>query len=131
MAEMLLAEGTSVAVFDRSSSEEAQAALTAIAARNPGTRCEFFRADVSDAAGLDTVVLEAAGSLELQSARDAIVKQLKGRRFLVIPGARGNSLPLLPDCSRECCAGLVNEWWFRFRARTLHYNHERGAHRLN
>ena len=63
MAEMLLAEGTSVAVFDRSSSEEAQAALTAIAAANPGTRCEFFRADVSDAAGLEAVVLEAVDSL--------------------------------------------------------------------
>jgi NAD(P)-dependent dehydrogenase (short-subunit alcohol dehydrogenase family)/catechol 2,3-dioxygenase-like lactoylglutathione lyase family enzyme len=63
MAEMLLAEGTSVAVFDLNSSEEAEAALTAIAAGNPGTRCEFFRADVSDAAGLEAVVLEAVGSL--------------------------------------------------------------------
>ena len=49
IAEMLLAEGTSVAVFDRSSSEEARSALQAIAAGVSGTRVEFFQADVTDA----------------------------------------------------------------------------------
>lgn len=63
IAEMLLAEGTSVAVFDRSSSEEARSALQAIAAGVAGTRVEFFQADVTDAGRLAQVVAEAAAAI--------------------------------------------------------------------
>lgn len=63
IAEMLLEEGISVAVIDRSVEAEAQSALTAIAARTAGTRCEFLQADVTDANGLEAVVLAAVETL--------------------------------------------------------------------
>jgi NAD(P)-dependent dehydrogenase (short-subunit alcohol dehydrogenase family) len=63
IAEMLLEEGTSVAVIDRCVEDKAQTALMAIAARTPGTRCEFLQADVTDANGLEAVVLAAVQSL--------------------------------------------------------------------
>jgi NAD(P)-dependent dehydrogenase (short-subunit alcohol dehydrogenase family) len=63
MAELLLAEGTSVAVFDRSNNPQAIDYLQAVAARHGGVRCEFFVADVTDAAGLNQAVGEAVVAL--------------------------------------------------------------------
>ena len=63
IAEMLLAEGTSVAVIDRTIDEQAELALTAIAARTPGTQCEFLQADVTDANGLEAEVIKAVETL--------------------------------------------------------------------
>lgn len=63
IAEMLLAEGTSVAIFDRSDSEEARTALEAIAAGVPGTGVEFFQADVTDAGGLVEAVAAAVNAM--------------------------------------------------------------------
>lgn len=62
-AELLLAQGTSVAIIDRDNSPEARAALTASAAARPGVRCEFFQADVSDAQALLAAIEGAVASL--------------------------------------------------------------------
>ena len=63
MAELLMAEGTSVAVFDRSNSPEAVEHLEAVAAKYPGVRCEFFVADVTDDGGLINAVELAVESM--------------------------------------------------------------------
>jgi len=63
MAELLMAEGTSVAVFDRSISPEAVGHLQTVAARYSDARCEFFLADVTDAVAMNKAVEEAVASL--------------------------------------------------------------------
>ncbi len=62
LSRMLLAEGTSVAVFDRSGNEEIAGFLQAVA-QDSGARCQVFRADVSDPAALRAAVGEAVGEL--------------------------------------------------------------------
>ncbi len=59
IAEVLLREGSSVAIFDRSNNPEVVAELEAIAAQLPGVSCRFYQADVTDAAGLSEAVLAA------------------------------------------------------------------------
>lgn len=63
MAELMMAQGTSVAVFDRSDSPEVMIQLQAIAASYAGVRCEFFLADVTDESALKAAVGEAVESL--------------------------------------------------------------------
>lgn len=58
MTELLLTEGTSVAVFDRSNDDSKKAALQEIAARH-GSRCEFFRMDVAAATQVESAVAMA------------------------------------------------------------------------
>ena len=50
-----------------------------------------------------------AGTLELQPACDAILKQVRGRRFLVIPGVRARIVAL----AARLCPGLMR--WFSER----------------
>jgi len=63
MAKMLLAEGTSVGIIDRSNSEQAREALEALAQQQANARVEFFQADVSDDEGLQQAVSAAVESL--------------------------------------------------------------------
>jgi len=63
LARKLLEEGTSVAVIDRNSPDQARETLDAAARRVPGTRLEFFQADVCDEAGLAGAVGEAVTAI--------------------------------------------------------------------
>jgi NAD(P)-dependent dehydrogenase (short-subunit alcohol dehydrogenase family) len=63
MAELLLDEGTSVAVFDRNNSAEVVSHLEAIAAKYPAVCCTFFTADVTDENGLNNAVEQAVEAM--------------------------------------------------------------------
>ncbi|MAT95242.1 MAG: short-chain dehydrogenase [Halioglobus sp.] len=62
LSRKLLAEGTSVAIFDRSGDAAIADALQPVAQR-AGARCRVFRADVADPAALRAAVDEAVGEL--------------------------------------------------------------------
>ena len=130
MAELLMEEGTSVAVFDRSNSPEAVSHLQAVAARHNNVRCEFFLADVTDATGLSTAVDEAVASLgspdfALNCAGIQIAKpfdELTGEEFervvgVNLFGSRNFAAATLPHMSRGAqftliasLAGLVTSY---------------------
>lgn len=61
-AELLLQEQVQLAVFDRSNDPKAKAELEAWA-QSQGGSCTFFRADVSDAAGIESAVRSAVAEL--------------------------------------------------------------------
>jgi len=63
MAELLMAEGVSVAVFDRVVAAETKADLNRIAAQQDGVSCCYFQADVTDAEGLAEQVRVALAQL--------------------------------------------------------------------
>ena len=63
LAKMLLREGTSVGIIDRSNSEQARETLAALAQQQGDARVEFFQADVADAEGLQRAVSAAIESL--------------------------------------------------------------------
>ena len=69
MAELLLAEGTSVAVFDRNNSAEVVSHLEAIAAKYPAVRCTFFTADVTDENGLNNAVEQAVEATNIMLSK--------------------------------------------------------------
>ncbi|MFT5482973.1 MAG: 3-dehydrosphinganine reductase [Halieaceae bacterium] len=63
MAVLLMEQGTSVAVFDRSDSPEARSQLQEVAARYKGVRCEFYKADVTDNTAVVTAVEAAVAEM--------------------------------------------------------------------
>ena len=63
LAEMLVREGTSVGIIDRSDSAQAREILEALARQQVATQVEFFQADVTDAAALERAVNAAAEGL--------------------------------------------------------------------
>jgi NAD(P)-dependent dehydrogenase (short-subunit alcohol dehydrogenase family) len=63
LAQLLLADGTSVVVFDRSNSREAQEVLQEAAAGSEDVACQFFQTDVSDAAAVESAVQAAVDAM--------------------------------------------------------------------
>lgn len=130
MAELLMQEGTSVAIFDRGNSPEAVSQFQAIAAKHDGVRCEFFLADVTDSAGLGNAVVEAVASLGspdfalncagIQNAKP--FDELTGEEFEQVVsvnlfGSRNFAAATLPHMSRGAqftliasLAGLVTSY---------------------
>ncbi len=120
MTELLLAQGTSVAVFDRSNNPEVIEDLQATAARCGGVRCEFFLADVTDAAGLNAAVIAAIAALgspdfALNCAGIQIAKpfdELTGEEFEQVVavnlfGSRNFAAATLPHMSHGAQFALI------------------------
>jgi NAD(P)-dependent dehydrogenase (short-subunit alcohol dehydrogenase family) len=120
IAEMLLAEGTSVAVLDRNRDEDALAALQEIAAKTPACQCDFFLADVTDEVTLEQAVaaaLEGLGAPDfaLNCAGVQIAKlfaELTGEEFarvvnINLVGSRNFAAAVLPHMQRGAQFALV------------------------
>lgn len=120
MAELLMQEGTSVAVFDRSESAEAVSHLRAIAAKHKDVSFRFFLADVTDSAGLSNAVSEALASLGspdfalncagIQNAKP--FDELTGEEFEQVVsvnlfGSRNFAAAILPHMHRGAQFSLV------------------------
>jgi NAD(P)-dependent dehydrogenase (short-subunit alcohol dehydrogenase family) len=119
LVERLLAAGTSVAVLDRSGNPQVQAQLREVAAGH-NARCEFFRADVSDAQAVERAVQEAVDvlgppDLAINSAGVQNAKsftELTAEEFFQVVninlvGSRNFAAAVLPHMSRGAQLALV------------------------